>query len=96
MINKKTQQSIRYHLQVVMHAACPVLMNSMGLLLHWLYSINTDTGFFPPGRERDSGGRGASTVPSTSTLVVRIASVPSAGTWDAAGDNKYIFYQGCT
>lgn len=28
----------------------------MGFPLRWLYSIRTDTGFFPPGRERDSGG----------------------------------------
>lgn len=37
--------------------ACPVMMNSMGFPLRWQYSIRTDTGFFPPGRERDRGWR---------------------------------------
>lgn len=50
--------------------AWPVTMNSMGFPLRWLYSIRRDTGFFPPGRERDRGCRGASTIPITSTAPV--------------------------
>lgn len=45
--------------------ACPVMMKSMGLPLRWLYSIRTDTGFLPPGSDRDRGWQGPSTAPST-------------------------------
>lgn len=61
----------------------PVLMNSMGFPVRWLNSIRTDTGFFPPGSERDRGWRGLSTIPIPSmfpdTNIPPVA--PPTGPW---------------
>lgn len=72
--------------------ACPVMMNSMGFPLRWLYSIRTDTGFFPPGRERDSGWRGPSVIPIPSTLPLpQIPPMPSAGPWWTVTETQIYF-----
>ncbi len=43
--------------------SCPVLINWMACPLRWLCSIRTDTGFFPPGKDRDRAWGGVSVPP---------------------------------